>query len=259
MRSLTSVVKQDMSILVHPRQLTSSIADDKVIVLHASSLPKEKKEQIYNNERIPGARAFDIDVISSRTIKLDRMIPSLTEFVEHMKRLGINASDEILAYDDNGLKGATRAFWMLNVYGNENVKLLEGGFDHYKELKKPVEMGEETWLDKFHTGGNMTHIREFISGRTPNVELVDARPESEFRGETTDGGHIPLSKNVPLELLLEPNYTFKKQQEIEKVFKEKNIDLSKRIICSSTTGTSSTVLYVALRLLGKNDVSVYDG
>eukprot|EP00331_Platyophrya_macrostoma_P020850 CAMPEP_0176476048 /NCGR_PEP_ID=MMETSP0127-20121128/43936_1 /TAXON_ID=938130 /ORGANISM="Platyophrya macrostoma, Strain WH" /LENGTH=180 /DNA_ID=CAMNT_0017871693 /DNA_START=70 /DNA_END=610 /DNA_ORIENTATION=- len=164
MRSLTSVVKQDMSILVHPRQLTSSIADDKVIVLHASSLPKEKKEQIYNNERIPGARAFDIDVISSRTIKLDRMIPSLTEFVEHMKRLGINASDEILAYDDNGLKGATplfnglkgatRAFWMLNVYGNENVKLLEGGFDHYKELKKPVEMGEETWLDKFHTGGS---------------------------------------------------------------------------------------------------------
>lgn len=123
------------------------------------------------------------------------MLPVFSEFVEHMKKLGINASDEVLAYDDEGIKGATRAIWMLNAYGNDNVKMIDGGFELYKQLKKPVETGEETWIDNYRKGGegfvfkrdlmtDMIQVREFISGRIPDTELVDTRPEAEFRGDT---------------------------------------------------------------------------
>ena len=123
------------------------------------------------------------------------MLPRFDDFVKYMKELGINASDAVITYDDQGMVGGTRALWMLDVYGAKNVKVINGGFPNWKDSKKPVENGEETWLDDYKTGGegfafvrerlaNINDVREVAHNTTTEVELVDARQPAAFNGET---------------------------------------------------------------------------
>ena len=38
-----------------------------------------------------------------------------------------------------------------------------------------------------------------------------------------------------------------------------DVDLGKKVICTCRTGMTASVLYTALRILGKEDVALYDG
>jgi thiosulfate/3-mercaptopyruvate sulfurtransferase len=55
-------------------------------------------------------------------------------------------------------------------------------------------------------------------------EIVDARPEGRFLGRDPEprpgvpSGHIPGSKSLPFKLLLNPDDTFKTNEEIKQVF-----------------------------------------
>jgi thiosulfate/3-mercaptopyruvate sulfurtransferase len=49
-----------------------------------------------------------------------------------MKRLNILPSDDVIVYDDFGVAGACRAYYMFDVFNHKNVYILNGGYDAWK-------------------------------------------------------------------------------------------------------------------------------
>ena len=58
-----------------------------------------------------------------------------------MQELGIGNEDHVVVYDasDMGLYSAARLWWMLRVFGHDNVSVLDGGFAKWCAEGLPIE------------------------------------------------------------------------------------------------------------------------
>lgn len=72
-------------------------------------------------------------------------------------------------------------------------------------------------------------------------------------------GHIPGTVNIPFTEFLTPEGLEKSPEEIQRLFQEKKVDLSRPLV--ATCGSGVTTCHVALGayLCGKPDVPIYDG
>lgn len=104
-----------------------------------------------------------------------------------------------------------------------------------------------------------------LAKKNQHFEILDARPEARFNGTVPEprkecrSGNIPGSKSTPHSVFLNPDQTFKSEEEIMKVLQDKKVDLKKHIISSCGSGMTASVIYVALELLGIKRKSIYDG
>ena len=60
---------------------------------------------------------FDIDKIAQPGSDLPHTLPAADVFTEHMKRLCIRKTDQIICYDAVGMFSVARAAWMLRYFG----------------------------------------------------------------------------------------------------------------------------------------------
>jgi thiosulfate/3-mercaptopyruvate sulfurtransferase len=49
------------------------------------------------------------------------MLPHADTFSEEMRKLDVRKTDRIVCYDQSGMVSAPRAYWMLKVFGADNV------------------------------------------------------------------------------------------------------------------------------------------
>lgn len=118
-----------------PQWLKEASAADPtgVKILDASwNLPTAGKTlsnyQAYLQQRIPGARFFDIEAIADPDTDLPHMLPSADQFAQQVgKGLGISHDDTVVVYDTHGLFSAPRAWWTLKAFGAARVSILRGG------------------------------------------------------------------------------------------------------------------------------------
>src|ERR1700680_2049332 len=90
---------------------------------------------------IPGAVFFDIDDVAEPGTSLPHMIPAAERFTAKMEERGIGNDDRVVVYDSVGLSSAGRAWWMLRLFGHENVALLDGGLAKWRAEGRPLETG----------------------------------------------------------------------------------------------------------------------
>ena len=97
-------------------------------------------------------------------------------------------------------------------------------------------------------------------------QVVDARGAKRFTGEDSDfrpnvaDGHIPGSRNVPFDQVLNADGTYKSPDEIRAAFAAAGVDLDQPIATTCGGGVTAAVLLFAMEeLLGKRDVALYDG
>lgn len=75
-----------------------------------------------------------------------------------------------------------------------------------------------------------------------------------------DSGHIPGSINIPFNDLLDSEtLKIKSEKELNSIFTEHDVDLSKPLVGTCGTGVTSCHIALAAYLCGKEDVMVYDG
>ncbi|MEM8916984.1 MAG: rhodanese-like domain-containing protein, partial [Pseudomonadota bacterium] len=82
--------------------------------------------------RIPGARPFNIDLISSAESELPHMLPEAAAFGRAVGALGISNEHTIIAYDTLGMFSVARAWWMFRVFGHDAVAVLDGGLPAWR-------------------------------------------------------------------------------------------------------------------------------
>jgi thiosulfate/3-mercaptopyruvate sulfurtransferase len=131
-------------------------------------------------------------------------LPSPEAMASTFSRLGIGPRVQVVAYDQDDGRYASRLWWMLRYMGHEAAAVLDGGFARWASEGRPVRSGEEVRPRASFAGqpraGARLHVDDverLLGDRT--IVLVDARAPERFEGtnETLDpaAGHIPGAVN----------------------------------------------------------------
>lgn len=190
---------------------------------------------------------------------------------------GIARGDTVVLYDNQARGAATASylFWVLDVLGHDNKVVLEGGIDGwvaagYKTAAAPRTAEpvlyqapiKELRLDRWADGA-------FIQSRLgdPFYQILDVRSAGEYLGNKLnpglDGqplkaGHIPSAYNVDYTL----NWADKKSKAV-KTYADlqalyAGLDPNRGVITYCHSGRRGSFSYFILRLMGFENVSLYD-
>jgi thiosulfate/3-mercaptopyruvate sulfurtransferase len=248
-------------------------APDLVIIDASWHMPAENRNahEEYLAEHIPGAIFFDIDEIADIKSGLPHMLPPPEKFSSRMRSMGIGDGSRIVVYDSSGLFSAARVWWTFRVMGVDDVSVLNGGLPKWKQEGRPLESGppRPRTTRHFTARRNLDLVRDVSDIKAllkdKSAEIVDARAADRFAGKAPEprpgvrSGHIPGSYNLPFAKLLNKDGTLKTVPEIERLFEEAGVDLSKPVVASCGSGITASVLALGLAEIGHRRAAVYDG
>lgn len=228
----------------------------------------ESGRERYDQGHIPGAAFMDlIDAFSDTTTGLGFSLPDPGVIADGLDRLGISNDSEVVVYSTGHLMWATRAWWLLRYVGHQRAAVLDGGFKAWRDLGLPVT----TDTTKRSAAGyrpqpdpslftDLDGMRRAMSD--PGACTVNALSPEVYAG-TADisygrPGHIPGSVNVHYEDLLADG-RFKPAEVLTEVLGAKGLLDADRVVTYCGGGIAATLDGFACRLVGRDNVAVYDG
>ncbi len=262
-----------MENLVSTTWLKDNLGDPSLRILDASwHMPAENRDakSEFNQEHIPAAQFFDIDEISDSVSSLPHMVPDIEKFISRTRKLGIADGTKVVIYDTKGIFSAPRAWWMFRHFGKSDVAVLDGGLPKWKAENGEVTATKRTPRDRHLTLERNPHMIKTVSevaeaSKLGTAIILDARAGERFRGEVAEprpglrSGHIPGSKNLPFNEVLNADNTYKSPAELREIFQSKGVTEDTPIITSCGSGITASVLALALELAGFPNHAVYDG
>lgn len=221
----------------------------------------------YLNRHIPGASYLHmVDDLSDVQNKIPFSIIDQGSLNEKLSSLGLDKDDEVILYGSGFHMAITRAWWVLNVSGLTNVKIMNGGWEAWKDSGYPTASGEETFKKSNFTG---ERVRDVILDKgdvtrvykDDDYVLVNALTRKQFLGGGTHygrPGRIPNSINIPaLELLDHNTGKFLPKEEMRELMKS-IIESKKSVVCYCGGGLAATTVYFASKIFDKEEVFLYD-
>lgn len=123
-------------------------------------------------------------------------LPARDTFAALMRRLGLAAGRQVVAYDRQGGPYAAHVWWMLRWLGHAEVAVLDGAWDGELTTALPAA-APSTW----QPGAPL--VRQIDAAtllkQLGKVRLIDARAAERFRGDVEPldkaAGHIPGASN----------------------------------------------------------------
>jgi thiosulfate/3-mercaptopyruvate sulfurtransferase len=192
-------------------------------------------------------------------------------FAAKMSELGIGDDHLVVAYDDYDHVLAGRMAWALRYHGHDAVRVLDGGWSRWKEEGRATTGERPRLAPASFTAHVRPELRRTADqvvqalGR-PDVLLVDARAPEQYAGSLSAArrsGHIPGARNVHYARLIDARTgQFLSRDELTRAFEGAGVDVARlpsEIVVYCNGGVSCTVPLEALRMLGRQDVAVYDG
>ena len=260
--------------LVSTEWLSEHLDDPHVRVLDSSYKQPgvtPTARQDYESGHIPGAVFFDIDDVAEPGTSLPHMIPSPERFAAKMAERGIGDGDRVIVYDAVGLSSAGRAWWMLRLFGHNDVALLDGGLPRWKAEGRPIDSAAPSIPPRRFTARFRPELVRDKAALLADLgvrreQVVDARAAGRFEGtaeETWPGrrrGHIPGSRNLPFDRVTDPaGRRVRGAEELRLLFREAGVDLERPIVTSCGSGVTACAVAFAAHLLGHPGAAVYDG
>jgi thiosulfate/3-mercaptopyruvate sulfurtransferase len=226
----------------------------------------------YDEGHIAGAVGFNWT--SQLQDQVRRDIISKDDLEKLLSQAGVSNSDTIILYGDNNNWFAAYAFWVLQMYGHQNLKLMDGGRKKWLDENRPTTKDAPSVTPTSYTASEPNQAlrakQREVFDTLGKVALVDVRSPAEFTGEilappglletAQRGGHIPGAANVPWGQAVKEDGTFKSVDELKALYGGKGVDGSKDVIAYCRIGErSSHTWFVLKHLLGYNNVKNYDG
>jgi thiosulfate/3-mercaptopyruvate sulfurtransferase len=219
---------------------------------------------------IPGAVFFDIDGIADRATSLPHMLPDAEAFAAAVGALGIGRGDRVVVYDVRGVVSAARVWWTFRAFGLDTVAVLDGGLRKWRAEGRPVESGTPTPTARAFEARLRPELVRDLGAMRANLtsrraQVLDARSAGRFAGTEPEpraglrGGHIPGSLSLPYETLYRADGTLKAPDELGAALRAAGVDLGRPVVTTCGSGVTASVLALALYLVGRPDVAVYDG
>ncbi len=230
----------------------------------------------YDSGHIPGAVGWNWQSQLNDPVRRD--IPDRKAFAALLSAAGVTPRMTVVLYGDNNNWFAAFAFWLLQLYGHTQARLMDGGRAKWKAEGRPLVTDRPaTTPTHYPVPGR---VNTALRARRPDVEkalksqrtrLVDVRSPAEFVGdiiappglsETAQRpGHIPGAINVPWAQAVAADGTFKPRAELQQLYRRAGvIEGENDVIAYCRIGERSSHTWFALRyLLGFKKVRNYDG
>jgi len=231
---------------------------------------------LYDMGHIPGAQKIDWHADLNDPVVRDYVSPA--RFQELLREKGIDESTTVIFYGDKNNWWATYAFWVFQLFGFTNAKLLDGGRIKWEQEGRRMTTEVPHFPPTNYTAPARSdhEIRVFRDAVLDHMEakrpLVDVRSPDEFTGKTTHmpaypqegvlrGGHIPGAKNVPWGRAANTDGTFKSAEELRGIYEQEiGLKPTDDIVTYCRIGERSSHTWFALTyLLGYDKVRNYDG
>ncbi len=231
--------------------------------------PGEAARQ-YETEHIPGAAFLDLEELADKNSPFANMLPPPEKFASRMQSLGLGDGSRIVIYDNSPFHSAARAWWMLTLFGAQNVAILDGGLAKWKVEGRPIETGTKERRHRHFTAWKDSTTVRTKADMLANIDskaaaVIDARGAGRFTGDEAEpradmaSGHIPGSVNLPYATLFYDDGTWKRDADLQAAFDATGVDMQKPIITTCGSGMTAAVVLFAAHLMGKTDVALYDG
>jgi thiosulfate/3-mercaptopyruvate sulfurtransferase len=251
--------------LVSTTWLADHMDDDSVLVVDL------RKEEDYAAGHIPGA----IQLTPNTTFQAEvdgvpGMLPSADAVAASLTAMGATPDTTIVFYDGIGSLWASRAIWVLAVYGHEDTRALDGAWGLWESEGHEVSTDSVTPASsKYAFSGSpnsqlIASWQEIVASiDDPSVLVCDTRGPEEYAGRDVRadrGGHIPESVNVNWNRSIDEQGRFLPAAELKALYEGEGVAAGKTVYTLCQTAVRATHTWFVLSdLLGMDDVRVYDG
>ncbi|MDO4760609.1 MAG: sulfurtransferase [Corynebacterium sp.] len=215
----------------------------------------------YNSEHIPTALFCDTALALASTPSSTtgrNPLPTKANVDKWLLKWGLTPEREVVVYDKFRGLFAARAWWVLTWAGMKNVKILDGGQPAWEAAGYEVMGGPGN--PRIYDGGQAT-LGQLPTATIDEVKqhtgiLVDCREPNRYAGKKEfldlKAGHIPGAINLPTRAVLNEDYTFKKPEELQRIFAEHGItaDTIDDVIVYSGSGNHSAQVIAAMVISG---------
>jgi thiosulfate/3-mercaptopyruvate sulfurtransferase len=232
---------------------------------------------LYASGHVPGA--VHVDWTSDLNDQIRRDYITREGFEQLMSRLGATRDTTVVFYGDKNNWWATYAFWVFQLFGHANARVMDGGRLKWEKEGRPLTRDVPSYPRTQYAAAERADRphRAFREDVLAHVErrgqLVDVRSPEEYAGTRMHmpdypnegalrGGHIPGARSVPWARAVNPeDGTFKTADELRRIYlEEKQLDPGAPTISYCRIGERSSHTWFALKyLLGFTEVRNYDG
>lgn len=187
-------------------------------------------------------------------------LPTKKDFLQQVRRWGINNDDLIVTYDDDNGAFAARLWWMLRWLGHDDVFVLDGGFKQWTEKNLPVSVDTySAATSDFSLKPALTKVVSAPYLLPWDGLLLDARDPIRFRGESEPvdpiAGHIPGAANAPFANNMNQG-TFKTPTQLREIY---HAAARQDVACYCGSGVTATHTILALIHAGFDEPHLYPG
>jgi thiosulfate/3-mercaptopyruvate sulfurtransferase len=218
--------------LISTADLAARLAEPTLVVVdvrHDLGQPETWGEAEYRRAHLPGARFahLDRDLAAPKSGTNGRHpLPVPEACADFFGRLGIDATKQVVAYDQGPGAYAARLWWMLRWLGHDAAAVLDGGFAAWTREGRPVTT-DDAVLHRTsfvaRPARRVVDVGTVAAGlASPTQLLIDARGRERFRGDVEPldrvAGHIPGAINRPYTENLTAEGAFKPAGELRAEF-----------------------------------------
>jgi thiosulfate/3-mercaptopyruvate sulfurtransferase len=259
-------------VLVSTEWLAAHLDDAGIRIIESN-----EDSSLYPSRHIPGAVQVDWGVDLNDSLRRDYL--DRAAFESLMSRIGVTRETTLVFYGDKNNWWACYAFWIFQLFGHTNAKILDGGRLKWEREGRAFTRDVPSPAPTKYVAPerNDSRIRIFrddvLRHSKAGKPLIDVRSPQEFSGERTHmpeypqegvlfGGHIPGAKSVPWGRAANPHDgTFLSATQLRAVYEEDaGLSSDRDVVTYCRIGERSSHTWFVLKyLLGYPNVRNYDG
>ena len=257
--------------VAQPDWLEQNIDNPKVRIIEVSTEPGVyERGHIKNSVKL----VWHTDLVDT----VNRDIISQAKFTTLAQKAGIDEDTTVVLYGDKNNWFAAWGAWIFNVYGQKDVRVLDGGRVKWEKDGRALT----TAVPTFKAGNFVAKVADKnlratltrdvlpVAKKERKATLIDIRSADEYSGKifapagfqelAVRAGHIPGAINVPWGLNVNSDGTFKTVAELKKLYADKGVTGADQIITYCRIGERSSLTWFVLsEILGYSRVKNYDG
>ena len=259
-------------VLVSTDWVAAHLADTNVRIIESN-----EDALLYPSGHIPGA--VEVDWASDLNDPVRRDYLASAGFSQLMARSGVKRDTMVVFYGDKNNWWACYAFWIFQLFGHTNAKVMDGGRLKWEKEGRPLARDVPSYPTTRYQAPERDDqkIRAFRDQVLEHMKagrpMVDVRSPQEYSGERTHmpeypqegvlrGGHIPGARSVPWARAANPeDGTFKTADELRAIYQqEQGLKPTDDVVTYCRIGERSSLTWFVLTyLLGYSKVRNYDG
>ena len=257
--------------VAQPDWLEQNIDNPKVRIIEVSTEPGiYERGHIKNSVKL----VWHTDLVDT----VNRDIISQAKFTALVQKAGIDEDTTVVLYGDKNNWFAAWGAWIFNIYGQKDVRVLDGGRVKWEKDGRALTTAVPTFkagnfvakaADKNLRAGLTRDVLP-VAKKERKATLIDIRSADEYSGKifapagfqelAVRAGHIPGAINVPWGLNVNSDGTFKTVAELKKLYADKGVTGADQIITYCRIGERSSLTWFVLsEILGYSRVKNYDG